>query len=153
MLLEDILRAKGSEVYTVEPDATLAQVIRELVRRNVGSLVVVASDPTDDGQRVLGIITERDLLRAQASERLSLEERTVESVMTTDLVTASPDDRVEHAMGVMTENRVRHLPVLAGGRLLGIISIGDVVKAQHDELTMENHYMRHYIHGGAAGND
>jgi CBS domain-containing protein len=143
MLLEDILRAKGSEVYTVEPDATLAQVIRELVRRNVGSLVVVASDPADDGQRVLGIITERDLLRAQASERLSLEERTVESVMTTDLVTASPDDRVEHAMGVMTENRVRHLPVLAGGRLLGIISIGDVVKAQHDELTMENHYMRH----------
>jgi len=95
------------------------------------------------------MISERDLLQAQAAEPGSLEHRTVASVMSADLITASPTDRVQWAMGAMTENRVRHLPVLVEGRLIGMISIGDVVKAQYDELTLENHYMRSYIHGGA----
>ena len=96
---------------------------------------------------MLGIITERDILRACARYRQSLEQLTVAEVMTHDVVTGAPGDSVEDTMGLMTEKRIRHLPVMDGGHLLGIISIGDVVKAQHDQLTMENHYLKNYIHG------
>lgn len=147
MLLQDILRAKGSTVFTVGPDVTLAEAVRELVRKNVGSLVVTEPASGREETHVLGIITERDLLRVQATGKVSFESRTVGSVMSTELISASPTDPVEHAMGLMTQHRVRHLPVLSEGRLLGMISIGDVVKAQYDEATLENHYMRAFIYG------
>ena len=150
MLIQDILRAKGSDVCTIGPEETLAEVVRVLVRRNIGSLVVTESAAGDGERRVIGIITERDILRAVAAENASLAVQTVAQVMTTSLFTASPSDAIETAMGVMTERRVRHLPVLAEERLVGMISIGDVVKAQHHEVTRENEFMRSYIHGESS---
>ncbi len=139
MNLREILNVKGTAVHTISPSATLAQVVDFLVDHNCGSLVVCAGDD------MVGIITERDILRACSDRKTALEERTVEDVMSTDLVTATPSDEVESVMGLMTENRIRHMPVLEDDKLAGLISIGDVVKAQHDLLTLENHMLKSYL--------
>ena len=99
---------------------------------------------------VVGIITERDILKAQAANRVPLEQLSVARFMTAKLISARPDDDITVAMGLMTTHRIRHLPVMEGHHLHGLVSIGDVVKAQHDELVMENHHMRSYIQGGAG---
>ncbi len=150
MTLRDILRVKGTDVHTISPDATLDDVVQELVRYNVGSLVVCERASDDDEPTMIGIITERDILRAQAAHKAPLEELYVAGTMSKNLITAKPDDRIEHAMGLMTKNRVRHLPIVVKGKLYGMISIGDVVKSHHDQLEMENHYMKSYIQGEGA---
>jgi len=146
MTLQDILATKGSHVFTTRPDATLQEVVRDLVAHNVGAIVVCTRD-CPGGERPVGIITERDLLHLCASGRCALSTTKVSEVMTTDLITGSPNDAVEVVMGWMTNHRIRHLPVLAEGRLVGIVSIGDLVKAQLDRLAMENQFMRNYIAG------
>jgi CBS domain-containing protein len=145
MYLQEILNKKGSQVFLIAPQATLEEAVERLVKHNVGSLLVWQDELGSTG--VVGIITERDILRAVASHRGRLETLRVFDVMTTHLVTVSPHHSIEQAMGLMTEHRVRHLPVFANGGVCGMISIGDVVKAHHDFLEQENHYMRSYIHG------
>ena len=140
MNLREILSVKGRTVHTIGPRATLADVVRMLVELNCGSLVVC------DGDAMVGIITERDILKTVAARPKPLEEISVEERMTRDALTAVPEDEVEDVMGLMTQRRIRHLPVLEDGKLAGIISIGDVVKAHHDRLCMENEYLMHYIH-------
>lgn len=139
MLVRDILQTKGLVVHSCQPEDTLADVVDLLVGHNIGSLVVL-----QDGEMV-GIITERDILRATAVTRGPLEFVHVHERMTRCPVVASPGEDVSDTMGVMTERRIRHLPVVENGRLVGIISIGDIVKAQHDELSRENHYLKSYI--------
>jgi len=139
MLVSDILSDKGKLVHTCAPDDSLADVVDLLVGHNIGSLVVM-----EEGEMV-GIITERDILRASAATRGPLEFLTVRERMTRCPVVASVQHDVSDVMCVMTERRIRHLPVVEGGRLIGIISIGDTVKAQHDELCRENHYLKSYI--------
>ncbi len=146
MILQEILVVKGGTVYTIDPAATVQDVIRELVHHNVGALLVCRRDPVE-GEQLVGIITERDILRFCAWGKKSPAETRVEEVMSTRLITASPQDQVETVMGQMTRNRIRHLPVLSQGRLVGIVSIGDVVKSQHDHLAMENQFMKDYIRG------
>jgi CBS domain-containing protein len=139
--LRDILQSKGTEIHMIWPTATLQDVVDLLVRHNCGSLLVV------DGGQLLGIITERDILRAVASVDRPLSQCQVRDRMTVDLVVGGPDDAIGEVMGLMTQHRVRHLPVMEDDRLVGIVSIGDVVKAQHHELSMENHYLKNYIQG------
>lgn len=146
MRLRDILDQKSHEVRTIASRATCDDVVTDLVLHNIGSLIV---RDAPDGP-VLGIITERDVLKAQAANRVPLTQLPIERFMTRKLITAGPDDDITVAMRLMTTHRVRHLPVLEGGRLYGMLSIGDVVKAQHDELVMENHHMRSYIQGGTG---
>jgi CBS domain-containing protein len=147
MLLSDILNHKGHAVLTIEPTATLAEVVRTLVEHNCGSLIVCATSGDGLRSRMVGIITERDILRACANEKSTLQRTQVEDVMSKNPVTGRPTDSVEETMGVMTDRRIRHLPVLDGGKLAGLVSIGDLVKAQHDAMTMENHYLKSYLHG------
>jgi CBS domain-containing protein len=139
MKLRDILQIKGSDVHTIPPSATLQQVINRLVEHNCGSLVVV------DQGNMCGIITERDIVRAAASEPQPLDACFVRDHMSIELLTGTPADDISDVMGLMTQHRVRHLPITEGEQLVGIISIGDVVKAQHDRLSMENHYLKNYI--------
>jgi CBS domain-containing protein len=146
MLLRDVLGHKGREVHAISPNASLDDVISELVRLNIGSLLV-RDTPTG---AVLGIITERDILRAQASRQGPLEELRVAMFLTTELITVQPEDDTTEAMRLMTEHRIRHLPVIQGDELYGIVSIGDLVKAHHDELERENLDMLNYIQGGAS---
>jgi CBS domain-containing protein len=140
MLVREILDVKGRSVLTCSPADTLADVVDKLVDNNCGSLVVC-----DSSGAMVGIITERDILRASAHMRGPLEFATVAERMTASPIVASPDDPVANTMGTMTERRIRHLPVVESGKLAGMISIGDIVKAQHDELCRENHYLKSYI--------
>jgi CBS domain-containing protein len=144
MILQDILHKKGTTVHTIRPQATLDELVRTLVERNCGSLVVTQSDSSAP---MLGIITERDVLRACAEHPGRFGQVSVADVMSIDVTIGSPSDSVEDTMGVMTEQRIRHMPVIERGRLVGIVSIGDIVKAHHDNLTMENHYLKTYIAG------
>jgi CBS domain-containing protein len=146
MLVRDILYVKGTAVHTISPDAALEQVVQKLVACNCGSLVVCRPD---DPQQMLGIVTERDILRACAAGCVPLANHRVAERMTRDVVVAAPSQSVEDTMGLMTHNRIRHMPVIDEGRLVGIISIGDVVKAQHDALCLENHYLKSYMGVGA----
>lgn len=142
MLLHEILENKGDHVYTISPDETLQDVVTKLVRWNCGSLMVARPDkPTE----IIGIITERDILRCCASDKMPLAEHRVSEAMTATPLTASPYQSVEDAMGLMTNRRIRHLPIVQDKKLVGIVSIGDLVKAQHDALSMENHYLKSYI--------
>jgi CBS domain-containing protein len=138
MKLREILQAKGCEVHTIGAQATLHDVVQKLVDKNCGSLVVI-----DEG-RMVGIITERDILRATAAG-LGMPETRVADRMSVNLITGRRDDDVESSMGLMTRHRIRHLPITDQDELVGMISIGDVVKAQHDSLSVENHYLKSYI--------
>lgn len=141
MLLRDVLASKGSRVIATDPAATVLQAARLLVHHNVGSLVVIR-----EGAPV-GILTERDILRMAASRPERLEDTPVGDVMTTDLVVGLADDELSYAMAVMTNNRIRHLPVLELGRLAGIVSIGDLVNASLTSLEAENRWLRDYVQG------
>jgi CBS domain-containing protein len=146
MTLEEILRTKGNKVYTIGRDATLEQVVTRLVDHNVGSLVVCDRDVTH-GEQPVGMITERDILHMCSAESgHDLATTRVEEVMSTKLTMVSPSDGVEAVMGLMTSRRIRHLPVMFDNRLVGLVSIGDIVKAQLDHLAMENQAMKDYIH-------
>jgi CBS domain-containing protein len=140
MKVKDILQHKGTDVHTISPEATIQQAMETLIEHRIGSLVVCK----DNGD-VLGIITERDVLRECTRHGEQVKSTRVRDVMTTQLIVGTPDDDVRYVMGVMTHNRIRHLPIIVGHRLLGLISIGDVVKAQLEETEFENRYLREYI--------
>lgn len=144
--IREILLRKGTHVYTVAPDATLQDVVDELVQHNIGAVLVCHRDPAT-GEKLLGIVSERDVLRRCALSERPLRESRAEEVMSRNLVTAGPDDSVGDVLKAMTVNRVRHLPVLQDGKLVGIVSIGDLVKSQLDELAVENRFMKDFIQG------
>jgi CBS domain-containing protein len=139
MLLREILFHKGHDVVTCAPEETLMQAVSRLVQHNIGSLVVIEQG------RMVGIITERDLLRACDAESGCLTREQVRARMTANPVTGSPDDEIAAVMGLMTQRRIRHLPIMDGDELMGMISIGDLVKAHHAEVSRENHFLKTYI--------
>ena len=141
MKIQDILARKGREVHTVGPKQTVTQAVRLLVTHGIGSLMVVESG------EIRGIITERDILRLVDRDPSALATMKVEEAMTRELVVAVPGDDVQHVMNVMTNNRVRHLPVVEGGSLYGIISIGDVVNAMRRDAESENQHLKQYVQG------
>jgi CBS domain-containing protein len=140
MKVSQILQSKGTTVITARPDATLHDALRTLVSNRVGALVVT----TTEG-KVVGIITERDLLRVCAARSGEIDDTRVAECMTANLIIGLPEDEVGYVMGIMTNNRIRHLPIMNGERLEGIISIGDIVKAQLEETEFENRYLKDYI--------
>lgn len=142
MLVAEILKDKGDAVYAVGPDLTLAEACVELEARRVGALIVCDKD------KVVGVLSERDVVRAVAREGKAGLDRPVSEVMSADVVFTAPAETVGILMERMTERRIRHLPVLAGGRLAGVISIGDVVKCQIAEATHEAESLRTYIAAG-----
>jgi len=140
MKLRDILRVKGHHVYTVRPDQTVQDAVKILMQHRVGALLV-----EDAERRAVGIITERDVLRECVDRAAELSHVPVREAMTRDLIIGVPDDEIGYTMGIMTQNRIRHLPVMDGDHVAGMISIGDVVKATLDETEYENRYLKEYI--------
>ena len=144
MIVSQILRSKGSAVLAIAPDASAVEAARVMNERRVGALVVRR------GQGKLeGIISERDIMIALAEHGTEAIERPVRALMTPAerLITCNPADTVDRIMAVMTDRRVRHLPVIDGARLAGIISIGDVVKARLSETLAEVEAMTAYVRG------
>jgi CBS domain-containing protein len=143
MRVSGILAAKGATVATVAPTATVGDAADQLRLRGVGALVVSA-----DGRRVDGIVSERDLVRRLAERGALMLSEPVSAVMTASVRTCTPDDHVDELMRVMTEHRMRHLPVVVDGVLSGIVSIGDVVKWRVTELEDEARHLHDYITSG-----
>jgi CBS domain-containing protein len=143
MRVSDVLASKGSDaVYTITPDSTVQQVLDVLAEHNVGALVV-----SDDGKAMLGIVSERDIVRKlRASE--NARDMTVADIMTTDVQLCAPEDSFGGLMAIMTEHRVRHLPVLDDGVLVGVVSIGDAVKYRMERLEFERDQLNNYVSGG-----
>ena len=143
MFVSDILSQKGNSVFTVTPGTSLAQVSQQLSVRRIGSVLVL-----DDEGGVAGIVSERDVVRALASHGAKALELEAKQVMTRDVVTCDPDDSIDHVMETMTQGRFRHLPVVRHGELLGLVSIGDVVKARLEEARHETEALKAYIVAG-----
>jgi CBS domain-containing protein len=141
MRISDVLRGKGSTVATVPPDATVGRLIEELARHNVGALVVTK------GGAVVGIVSERDIVRRLGERGAALLDARVSEIMTTSVVTCTPADHVDSLAATMTERRIRHMPVLVDGELAGIVSIGDVVKSRITELETDREQLASYIAG------
>lgn len=143
MFVSDILAQKGGLVFTVTPGTTVAEAAQHLSTRRIGSVLVM-----DGTHTIAGIVSERDLVRAMARYGGSALDLEVRQVMTRDVVTCHPDDPIERVMGLMTTGRFRHLPVEDRGELLGLISIGDVVKARLEETQHETEALKAYIVAG-----
>ena len=141
MKLGQLLDQKGRGAMTVEPNETLASVFGTLAEKRIGALVVC-----DSSDRVVGIISERDLVRSIASEGERVLSWPVANIMTKDVVTCSEDETVNDVMEKMTAGRFRHMPVVEAGKLSGVISIGDVVKHRIEEVEREAADIRAYIH-------
>jgi CBS domain-containing protein len=144
MLIAQILAGKGRDVVSTRPDATVAEVASLLKAKRIGAVVVTDAEGT-----LCGIISERDLARGLAHYGADLLQMRVGELMTTAVTTCAPDDGIDKLMQKMTEGRFRHLPVIEDGRMIGIISIGDVVKHRLQELEAETNLLHDYIAGGA----
>ncbi len=142
MKVRDMIAAKGNEVATTRPDATVETVLHRLKLEGVGALVV-----SEDGKAVSGIISERDIVRALPDHGAALLQMKVSEIMTHAVKTCTPDASIQEIMAEMTRSRFRHLPVEEDGVMCGIVSIGDVVKNRLEELETETHVLRDYIVG------
>jgi CBS domain-containing protein len=149
MRIADILRHKGSDVVTIPADGTVRELLARLADHEIGALVVVDGDPSEspDAGAVLGIVTERDVVRQLNQQGDALLDAEVGSIMTTDVIACRPEDDVDRIAETMTARRVRHMPVLTAGRLSGLVSIGDVVKSRIEQLEHDRGALEHYISG------
>ena len=140
MKVKDILAAKGSRVITIEKNTLVLDAMAIFSANRVGSLLVVDKD-----EKILGIIAARDVLMAVINHLEQIKTITVEKIMTTNLIVGTEDDTINYIEAIMTENRIRHVPIVEGNQLKGLVSIGDVVKALMKETHVENRYLKDYI--------
>jgi len=139
--VSDILRAKGGDVLKIEKTATVFDAITKIVEANVGSILVT------DGDQVVGIMSERDYLRKIAVQGRTSRDTQVGEIMSSPLIYVTPETTIEESMAIMTDRRIRHLPVVENDEVVGIISIGDVVKFQSREQSFQIKYLTEYISG------
>ena len=140
--LSEILRGKGTDVLKIDVSATVFDAIKKIVEANVGSILVT------DGGKVVGIMTERDYLRKIAVHGRTSRDTLVGEIMSSPLIYVTPETSIEEAMAIMTDRRIRHLPVAENDDVVGIISIGDLVKFQSREQSFQIKYLTEYISGG-----
>ena len=142
MTLNDVLKTKGKKVVTLHEDATLQSAVQAMAENKIGAVVVVA-----DNDLPVGIFTERDLLRTGSRTTSRLVDLKLGDEMTSELLIGLPSDEIESVLTVMTEKRLRHMPVMDNGVMLGIVSAGDLVRAMLQDHKYEIHYLKDYITG------
>jgi CBS domain-containing protein len=140
MNVSQLLSMKGREVFTVKPDDTVATVVSTLAERGFGALVV-----SEDGETIVGIVSERDIVRTMAAHGGGVLDQPVSAIMTRTVRTCNENDSVDRLMTIMTEHRFRHLPVTEDGKLVGLVSIGDVVKVRVHQLEHEAEQLERYV--------
>jgi CBS domain-containing protein len=143
--IADVLAKKGSQVYTIERTATVFDAVKKMVELNTGSLLVTQSD------EICGIISERDYLRNIVLEGRTSKATQVREIMTPNVICVDPNHTIEQCMAIMTEKRIRHLPVVDEGKLAGIVSIGDLVKQLSRDQQCHIQYLTDYITGKYPG--
>lgn len=141
MLIQQILKEKGTDVYTIAPDETVYRAIEIMSMKNIGALVVT------EGEELAGIISERDYRNRVILKGRTSKTTPVREIMTADVYFVRPEETVETCMALMTNHKIRHLPVMNGDKLAGMVSIGDLVKAIISKQKVEIHHLRHYISG------
>ena len=142
--VSNLLDAKGQDVWSLTPDATVYEAIDQMAQKGVGALLVM------EGERLLGIVSERDYARKVILKGKSSRKIHVREIMSHPVVCARPELTVEETMAIMTEKRVRHLPVVVEERVVGVISIGDVVRGIIDDKEFTIHQLTNYIHGSSG---
>jgi CBS domain-containing protein len=142
MLVRDVLNSKGNRVLSIDLEATVHEAIAKLVQNNIGSLPV-----TNQEGKLVGIFAERDVLRLIHNRGDGFARLPMSQVMTHDPITCDILDDVNDVMGQMSERRIAKVPVVSQGQLVGIISVGDVIKVMYDKVATENHHLLSYIHG------
>jgi CBS domain-containing protein len=140
MKVKDVLQMKGGQVLSISADASIQEAIRLMTEQDVGSLLV-----RDASGQFVGLITERQIIRYWNQHPKATATMPVREAMNRNPLVVFPDDDLDYVMGVMTENRVRHVLVLSDGELVGIVSIGDIVKAQLEDIRVENRYLQDFI--------
>jgi CBS domain-containing protein len=140
--LAEILDDKGGEVFQIDADASVFEAVERMVEMNVGSLLVT------EGGEITGIVTERDYLRRVALHELDGRETPVREVMSSPLIVVTPETTIDECMALMTNRRIRHLPVVNDGEVVGMVSIGDLVKYRSQQQTFEIQYLTQYITTG-----
>jgi CBS domain-containing protein len=144
MNVDAILKVKGDAVVTIPPSATIGEAVELLCRKRIGALVVSAN-----GTEPQGILSERDIVHGLGRQGATLLGSRVDQLMTKTVVTCGPHDRVADLMALMTERRIRHIPVVRNGKLGGLVSIGDIVKNRLDEIELETTSLKAYVAGAA----
>ena len=139
--IQTLLKKKGYDVWSIAPDASVYDAIHLMAEKAVGALIVM------DGPNLVGVISERDYARKIILEGRSSENTKISEIMSSEVITAGPDNRIEECMAIMTERRIRHLPVLDGNEVLGVISLGDLVKYIIAEQQFVIEQMERYING------
>jgi len=139
--VSQLLRAKGKQIFSIEPTDSVLQAIEMMATRHVGALLVMSQG------NLIGIISERDYARKVILKKRSSHDTPVSEIMTSPAVTVTPEDTIHHCMQLMTERRFRHLPVMDAGRVVGMLSIGDLVKAVIEEQTQHIEQLERYIAG------
>ncbi len=142
MIIESILRRKGSDVTTIAPEASVKRAADWLRAKNIGALVVTSENA------IVGLVTEREIVHAFSRYGETTGSMTVKEIMQYGMTTVSPDESVNRVMNLMTHHRVRHMPVLRDGKLVGIVSIGDVVKHRLEDLELETNVLRDVYNAG-----
>ena len=137
--VRQLLEAKAPEVYSITPDAPVLDAVRLMAEKHIGALLVM------EGERLSGILSERDYARKVVLQGRSSRDTPVRAIMTSDVVTVGPNDTSDRCMQVVTDRRVRHLPVLEGDRVIGVVSIGDLVKAVIEDQQLELDQLQRYI--------
>lgn len=140
-----LLEAKAPDIHAIGPDAPVIDAVRMMAEKRIGALLVM------EGGRLAGIISERDYARKVVLQGRSSTSTSVREIMTSDLTTVGPGDTAEHCMQLVTDRRIRHLPVVSGGRVLGVVSIGDLVKAVIEDQQLEIGQLQEYIVGRSHG--
>jgi CBS domain-containing protein len=139
--ISSVLKNKGRQVYTIGPSTSVYDALATMAQHEIGALLVV------DGERLAGLVSERDYARKVILQGRSSRDTAVSEIMTPDLITVTPSDTVDHCMKLMTDERIRHLPVLQGGQIVGIVSLGDLVKWVIDAQEAEIQHLQAYIAG------
>jgi CBS domain-containing protein len=146
MTVKDLLAGKPKSVITTRPDTIVEQAMGQLLQHKISCLPVV-----DDNLRLMGIIAEKDIFRCAYESGDDFRKKQVSELMTVDLIVGVPDDSIGYMAGLMTQNRIRHIPIVQGESLVGLVSVGDIVKTQMENMQIENRYLKQYIEGGYPG--
>ena len=144
--VREILAAKGRQVVTTTADTPLLEAMAALIDHQISCLPVV-----DDNEELIGIVSDKDIFRCAFNHHDTFTQRRVGEIMTRELIVGLETDSVDYIAGMMTTNRIRHIPIVEGRRLVGLVSLGDVVKTQIRHIEIENRYLRDYIEGKYPG--